>query len=336
MNFLSFIRKLRNKKIESILYILSNKKTMYLNNIFYTIKPLIPRQLQLFIRRWVILYKRKKYDHIWPIDTKAGNPPINWQGWPDNKKFALVISHDVDTQKGQDQCCQLMELEESLGFRSSFNFVPERYSVSSLLRQELINRGFEVGVHGLTHDGMLFSSKKIFNERALRINHYLQEWDSKCFTAPSMLHNLDWMHALEITHSTSTFDTDPFEPQPDATGTIFPFRIKNVPGTKGFIELPYTLPQDFTLFILMRHKNINVWKTKLDWIVEKGGMALFNSHPDYMNFTNKPNKLEEYPVKCYKEFLEYIKSNYEGKYWHALPKDVASFWTKEYVNNKLK
>ena len=30
--------------------------------------------------------------------------------------------------------------------------------------------------------------------------------------------------------------------------------------------------------------------------------------------------------RYYEEFLEYIKSKYEGQYWHALPRDVARFW----------
>ena len=38
------------------------------------------------------------------------------------------------------------------------------------------------------------------------------------------------------------------------------------------------------LFILMKEKNINIWKQKLDWIAEHGVMALMNTHPDYMNF----------------------------------------------------
>ena len=70
---------------------------------------------------------RKKYVGVWPIDERAGKAPKGWQGWPEGKKFALVLTHDVDTAKGQERCYQLAELEERLGFRSSFNFVPERY-----------------------------------------------------------------------------------------------------------------------------------------------------------------------------------------------------------------
>ena len=72
-----------------------------------------------------------------------------------------------------------MELEMDLGFRSSFNFVPERYEVSPALRQLLTENGFEIGVHGLNHDGKLFSSESIFRQRARHINDYLERWNAR-------------------------------------------------------------------------------------------------------------------------------------------------------------
>ena len=299
---------------------------MLLNNIFYTLKPFIPRQLQIFLRRQIIQYKRKKYRHIWPIDPKAGTPPEGWQGWPDNKKFALVLSHDVDTQNGHDTCYQLMEIEERLGFRSSFNFVPERYTVSKTLLKDITDRGFQVCLHGLKHDGKLFCSRKIFQRRAIRINQYIREWGVTGFTTPSMLRNPEWIYELNVTHCTSTFDTDPFEPQPHGIGTIYPFYIHNRSRGNGVVELPYTLPQDFTLFILMKEKTIDIWKKKLDWIAQYGGMALLNTHSDYMSFNKDAIGLEEYPAEYYIEFLKYIKSTYKDDYYHALPQDISRLW----------
>ena len=305
-----------------------------MRRIYYTLKPFIPRRMQIAVRRRLVLYKRTVVSDIWPIDRKASNPPDGWSGWPEQKGFALIIIHDVDTAKGHDKVRHLMEIEKRLGFRSSFNFVPERYNVSPDLRHELIENGFEAGVHGLTHDGKLFSSKEIFETRAPQINKYLKEWGSVGFSSPSMHRNLDWMYLLNIEWAMSTFDTDPFEPQPEGVPTIFPFAVNNNHHHKGHIELPYTLPQDFTLFILMKERNINIWKQKLDWIAEHGGMALFNTHPDYMRFTDKKCSVEEYPAKYYEEFLQHIKSEYKGQYWHALPRDVARFWRETMVKPK--
>ncbi|MBW2661167.1 MAG: hypothetical protein JRD93_04060 [Deltaproteobacteria bacterium] len=299
---------------------------MALREIFYILKPVIPRRLQLFLRRQLVLKKRVSLVDIWPIDATAGKPKELFNEWPECNRFALVLTHDVDTEIGQKKCQDLMELEETLGFRSSFNFVAERYHVDPDLRQTLTGKGFEVGVHGLNHDGKLYKSWQIFQERALKINGYLKEWGAVGFRSPAMHHNLEWIHDLDIEYDASTFDTDPFEPQPDGVGTIFPFWVEGNNNQKGYVELPYTLPQDFTLFVLMREKNINIWKRKLDWIVEQGGVALLNTHPDYMKFGQGKMGLEEYPADYYGEFLEYVKGRYEGQYWHVLPKEMARFW----------
>lgn len=293
--------------------------------IFYTCKPIIPRRVQILLRRIIVQYRAKRFQHIWPIDPQAGKLPPQWPGWPNGRKFALVLSHDVDTQKGHDQCQKLADIEIEMGFRSAFNFVPERYKVSDKLRVELTTAGFEICVHGLKHDGKLFRSYREFKRRAKFINQYIAAWNVKGFTSPSMHHNLNWMHHLDISHCTSTFDTDPFEPQPDGVGTIFPFWVNNHEAGKGYVEIPYTLPQDFTLFILMGERSNAIWKTKLDWIAQKGGMAFLNCHPDYMNFNGGPLGREEYPVELYVNFLRYLKERYGDCYYHARPLEIARF-----------
>jgi predicted glycosyltransferase len=219
-----------------------------------------------------------------------------------------------------------MDLEKRLNFRSAFNIVPERYPIPPSVRQILVASGFEVGVHGLKHDGKLFKSREIFEFIAQRINAYLKEWSAVGFTAPSMLHNLDWIAELDIEYGCSTFDTDPFEPHPEGMHTIFPFQVSNTSRTKTYIELPYTLPQDHGLYIILKEKDNRIWKEKLDWIAKNGGMVLLNTHPDYMDFGGMPSSLEHYPVRYYVEFLEYLKARYVGQYWHVLPRELASFW----------
>ena len=310
---------------------------MTITNIYYYLKPFIPRKVQLFLRRLLISKKRAYYQNIWPIDEKAGRKLRQWKGWPRQKKFALVLTHDVDTAKGQSKCRQLMQIEMGLGFRSVFNFVPERYRVDSGLRCLLRECGFEIGVHGLKHDGKLYKSKETFKRRADLINKYLKEWNAVGFRSPAMHHNLEWLHELDIAYDASTFDTDPFEPQSDGAGTIFPFKVNNKINQSSYIELPYTLPQDHLLFIINKETNVNIWKHKLEWIVDHGGMALLNVHPDYINFENKKCSIEEYPAGFYENFLRYIKNKYADQYWHVLPKEMARYWLNfaiEYQEDK--
>jgi hypothetical protein len=305
---------------------------MYLKA-FYNIKHLIPRRLQLAMRRLRVRVKLRTHADVWPVDENAAKPPKDWSGWPGGKKFAFVLTHDVDTAKGQERCRHMIDLERELGFTASYNLVPERYKVSEELRNYLTENGFEVGVHGLTHDGKYYNSRAIFRERALKINRYIRDWGSVGFRSPSMLHNLAWLHDLDIQYDSSTFDTDPFEPQPDGVGTIFPFWVPSGNGNAGYVEIPYTLPQDFTLFVLMRERNIDIWKRKLDWIVSMGGMALMLTHPDYIRPHGFPPGEEEYTIDYYREILEYVKREYNGQYYHALPGEMASIWKARHLTS---
>ena len=301
----------------------------------YRIKALVPRRFQISIRSYIARRKMVKYKNVWPINESACKKPYDEFKWPGNQQFALVLTHDVDTGTGQDNCVNVLKLEKQLGFHSSFNFVPERYCVSSKVRQKIEDENFEVGIHGLKHDGKLYIHEEGFKNRANRINEYIGEWGVVGFRSPSMHHNLDWIHELDIEYDASTFDTDPFEPQPDGVNTIFPFWASKGSNQFGYIELPYTLPQDFTLYVLLREKNINIWKLKLDWIANNGGMALLNTHPDYMGFEDDAVKYYQYPAELYKQFLYYLKNKYEGKYWHVLPREMATFW-KENVTGLMK
>ena len=76
----------------------------------------------------------------------------------------------------------------------------------------------------------------------------------------------------------------------------------------------------------MKEKSISIWKKKLEWIVEKGGMALLNTHPDYMCFNKNDLRYDTYPVDYYREFLEHIRSEYRNLFWHETPENVALYY----------
>ena len=298
---------------------------MLKNRVYYYLKPFIPRPLRMKVRRWIAKRVRNRVPGSWPILPGSERPPEGWQGWPDGKKFALVLTHDVEGPDGMKRCLKLMRLEQELGFCSSFNFVPEgTYAVSPELRAELVANGFEIGVHDLRHDGHLYRTRREFDENAGRINHFLKEWNAVGFRSAFMLNRLDWLHELNVRYDASTFDTDPFEPQPEGRQTIFPFRV-NGEGGSSYVELPYTLPQDSTLFLLLQEKGGDLWKEKLRWIAKHGGMALVNVHPDYMAFDAGDPVETTFPSVVYREFLEHITKEYAGQYWNALPREVAEF-----------
>jgi predicted glycosyltransferase len=294
-------------------------------SLYYGVKPHVPFVVRRAVRSWFARRKRRTVDGAWPILPGSERPPPGWVGWPGGKKFAFVLSHDVEGQSGLDKCRQLMELEMKWGFRSCFNFIPEgEYRVSKAFRDELVSNGFEIGVHDLHHDGKLYGNRKNFVGYAAKINGYMKEWGAVGFRSGFMFHNLDWFHDLKIEYDASTFDTDPFEPQPDGVHTIFPFWNEGADG-QGYVELPYTLPQDFTLFLLFGEKTPDVWLRKFDWVASHGGMVLVIVHPDYLRFPGEKPSPRTFPVEHYEALLKYARDKYAKTSWPALPKEVARF-----------
>lgn len=323
---------------------------MLRDRLYYELKPYLPWGVRMGLRRILARRQRRACQAIWPINDVAARTPKDWPGWPDGKKFAFVLTHDVEGPDGLEKVQRLAELEMKLGFRSSFNLIPEGpYTVPPDLRSWLTDHGFEVGVHDLRHDGRLFGSRRRFERKAVRINQYLREWGAAGFRSAFMLRNLGWLHGLDIRYDASTFDTDPFELQSNGTETIFPFWIPKPPVSPesetpasdlhpekpgmarsrgGYAELPYTLPQDSTLFLVLRETSPVVWNRKLDWIAEHGGMALVNVHPDYLRLEGEPPSSRTYPLACYLDFLKHVRQCGGGTFWQPLPRELAEFVTR--------
>ena len=118
------------------------------------------------------------------------------------------------------------------------------------------------------------------------------------------------MQVLDIEYDLSFFDTDPFEPIPGGSMSIWPYVVGR------FVELPYTLAQDCTLTVILGEKSPHIWLQKVDFIEKYCGMALLNTHPDYL--------ADPVTWSVYAELLQAMKKR-EG-YWHALPRDVARWW----------
>ncbi len=294
---------------------------------YYLLKPMLPRSITRQLRRLRQVSAHTNFPLGWPVEERyarflwevmrqllivSGRQQIRFRPfWPEGRRFALVLTHDVETAAGQRHVRAVAELEEQLGFRSSFNFIPERYPLDRSLLAELRERGFEVGLQGLKHDGRLFNTHSKFMRRAKRINSYLDALDVVGFRAPLTHRNPEWMQALNVEYDLSFFDTDPFEPIPGGTMSIWPFMLGR------FVELPYTLVQDYTLIEVLGETTPKLWLDKVRFIEQYHGMALVNVHPDYL--------LSNVGWQVYVEFLERLKDAAEVC-WHALARDVAAWW----------
>ena len=293
---------------------------------YYRLRPLMPRGLQIALRRVFARIQARTAFPRWPVESAlhdlcewvlassaavAGEPVPFLAPWPDGKRWALVLTHDVETESGFRALGRLRGVEEPLGYRSSFNFVPKRYAVDDETVAELSAAGFEIGVHGLYHDGRDLESRAVLDARLPEIREYARRWKSVGFRSPATRRVWELMPLLGFDYDSSYPDTDPYEPDAGGCCSWLPF------FNDDLVELPITLPQDHTLFVILR-RNESAWIEKADYLRARGGMALLIVHPDYM--------LEAEPLAAYERFLRRYADDPEV--WRALPAEVSAWWRR--------
>jgi peptidoglycan/xylan/chitin deacetylase (PgdA/CDA1 family) len=293
---------------------------------YYALKPLLPRRAQLAVRR---LYARRQSQREFPrwpvedllvrhqqelfrleIDAAGGRsvPFVNF--WPDGRRFAFVLTHDVEGPAGVENVAPVRAVEARNGMVSSWNFVAEDYPIADGVFDGLRRAGCEVGLHGIHHDGKLFQDEESFERMLPRIHHYLGEWDVAGFRSPATHRNAAWMPRLGSLYDSSFPDTDPFEPQAGGCCSIFPYFIDDL------VELPITLVQDHTMWEILRHPGLDLWLEKTEWIRRHHGLVNVIVHPDYL--------LSQERLDLYYRFLRALAAFDDA--WHALPQEVAAWW----------
>lgn len=296
---------------------------------YYALKPLLPFRLRQTVRSLTVRMSTRPPFPAWPCETALLKLWLEWLEnaltvlgksdlrhigfWPDGRNCCVVLTHDVEGPLGLKRMEAMADIEEKFGFRSAWNIPLDQYPVDWHVVERLRARSFEFGAHGLRHDGHLFRSHGDFSKLAPKLTTLAREHQMRGFRAPSTLRQLDWLCTLDFDFDSTMADSDPFEPQPGGTCSIFPFFLKH-----GMVELPYTLPQDHTLINLLRRDPLPIWISKAEWIAERGGMILTLIHPDYFGDTENLSKYEELLRRL--NDLEYA--------WRAVPSEVAAWWRK--------
>jgi peptidoglycan/xylan/chitin deacetylase (PgdA/CDA1 family) len=295
-------------------------------NPYYAVKPLLPRSAQLALRRIYARRQARRRFPAWPIETLLVDqfkerlraeldatgaervPFVNF--WPERRRFAFILTHDVEGMSGVENIPRLLEIEHRYGLHSSWNFVAEDYPIDPELFSMLRAAGCEIGLHGLHHDGLLFGNRAGFAAQLPRIRQVMREWDAVGFRSPATHRKAGWMPELGCLYDSSFPDTDPFEPQPGGCCSIWPFFLGDL------VELPITMPQDHTLFEILRETSIRRWVQKSEWVAHNHGLVNVLVHPDYL--------LSDRRLDLYEQLLVHLTELSGG--WHALPREVACWW----------
>jgi peptidoglycan/xylan/chitin deacetylase (PgdA/CDA1 family) len=296
-------------------------------NAFYKAKALIPRRVQLAARRRLIRLQGVPEFPAWPSDPSVSRLLAFFAGctlraaglqegafrwfWPETNRAAVILTHDVESEDGIRRVLALADLEEEHGFRSSFNF-GAWYDIDPGILSDLTARGFEVGMHGLTHDRQLFASRAAFEERLPALTRLAASLGAVGFRSPATHRVFSWLAELPVEYDCTLPNSDPYEPQPGGCCSIWPFMIGPV------VELPYTLPQDHTLLTLLGRRTPSLWLEQAVALAGQYGLIQCVSHPDagYLGDADKR--------AIYSDFLAGLAE--QSDLWRALPREVAAWW----------
>lgn len=297
-------------------------------NLYYRLKRLIPRRLQLALRRRLVKWQGAPNFPRWPYDDSVERLVRFYAGcvlralgvertsfpwfWPNGAHAAVILTHDVEGAAGLANAMRVAALEEQRGFRSSFNIVGDWYPIDWGIVRELRDRGHEIGSHAVYHDRSLFSTRSEFERQLPRLRDVVTELGAVGFRSPATHRVVDWLAELPVEYDATIPMSDPYEPQPGGACTAWPFFLGDV------VELPYTLPQDHTLFNLLGYRTAAPWVEQVRRIKRSFGLVQCVSHPD-------PGYLGEARNEAiYEAFLDALAT--EERLWHALPRDVACWW----------
>ena len=297
--------------------------------LYYLLRPL----MSVGVRKHLQKIRLRDWEKIpfpkWPVDrtvdalmegamrvaleAQGTRIPFVWF-WPDGASAAAMMTHDVEGPSGIDFCDELMDIDDSFAIKSAFQLIPEGHEetwrrTATRLRQ----RGFEVNLHDLNHDGLLFADKDEFLQRARRINQYARTFGCEGFRSGVMYREQDWFGAFEFSYDMSVPNAAHLEPQRGGCCTVMPYFNGKI------LELPLTTVQDYTLFHILNDYSIALWKKQIEMVSQHHGLVSMITHPDYVAGTRER--------EVYVELLQYLKDRRDRHHlWIALPGDINRWW----------
>src|SRR5712692_2810304 len=270
-----------------------NRWNRALRDAYYFLRPLMHVNVRKHVQRARLNGWRTLLFPRWPVDTTVEDlceqllllsmkakgvdkVPFVWF-WPDGAQSCVAMTHDIETERGKAFCDELMSIDDSCGIKASIQVVPEgRYKVSAAFVKGIRDRGFEVNIQDLNHDGNLFRDREEFLRRAQKINGYGRAYEAKGFRAAVLYRNLNWYDALEFSFDMSVPNVSRLDPQRGGCFTVTPYFVGDI------LEIPLTTTQDYMLFHLLNDYSLDLWKAQTELIVEKNGLVSFIVHPDYV------------------------------------------------------
>ncbi len=248
--------------------------------------------------------------------------------WPEGKRYAIVLNHDVDTEWGFENDLGIKtfrEIEEGLGLRSAWLTVARLHEAGRSVLKDLMDEGHEIGCHGTVHDHKIaYLSPDRARARMEGANAFLREFDCVGFRSPSYHHSdalyagLDGIMDYDMSmHDCFENDNSPASSL-EGCSTCFPFHIS---GTR-VLQIPTTVAEDLVLELAGQEPDqaLSTQRQLIQDIAKRYGVANILTHPEPQLSARPPW------IAVYRNLLEGLVGDDEA--WFALPRDVSDWWKR--------
>lgn len=267
------------------------------------------------LQHYIIGYPMLKTVNLSEImkSVSAGAVQSYWNGY----QGVICLTHDVDYTSGYLFVAELADLNNKYGIHSTFNFLTGwDYKPEKDLLLLLTKRGFEIGLHGYTHDIALgFRGYEKVKQDLQKALEEISCCPVSGFRAPALSISEDVLRAL----SDLNFLYDSSIPGVNKhTGEImycFPYKY---PDTFVW-EIPLSI-QDTYFFRDKKLSDKEAFEqtvSTINRIVAMGGIAVLNCHPciikDHLHY--------------YRNLLEYVSSLRE--IWNPCLIELAIYLNKK-------
>jgi peptidoglycan/xylan/chitin deacetylase (PgdA/CDA1 family) len=222
-------------------------------------------------------------------------------GFPLERKKppSLLITHDIETNKGFRGALALKDIDDKLGVRATWFLCSHEYEIPRPIARELAD-GATIGSHDMRHDGRLVRIRKDEElvKRLLQSRLKLEdifEVGVQCFRAPLLQSNHRILSGLSKACYRYDFSLPCWEPAYPLTGTGFGIELLQEFEADGIVRVPLTLFQDHQLLNVLRlsvDDCIKLWVEQAKLISSFEGDLVLLVHPDY-SFSREPSKYED-------------------------------------------
>ncbi len=313
----------RNEKLELLIKSSMNKRRPLIT--YMPIHPhIFPAGWRNYFKKiYSMIVRDEQIKYAWNSVDK-----IRWNGYSkpnwDGKKYAVVISHDVDSDWiFKNKNYELFaNIEEEHGFHSSWNVVTNKYHLNLRILDILRDRGHEIAFHDYNHDLKTpFLSEKKMLERFEKSKCFIERYDVRGMRTPACFKT---DRLFKIAKQFFSYDSS-FQDYNIRTGngcfTVFPFFLDEM------LVIPITIPED-TQFIENQSSDeiLTIMLEKIEYIKSMGGLVSISIHPEPTLGANE---------KWLNIFEKLIKHISKDNCWKTLHEDIDKWWRLYFSESDL-